>query len=115
MRLHELGDLLEEGRDRAAAVAAELAADEVERLDAVRALVDHRDARIAHELLHAVLADVAVAAEHLLRHHGVVEALVGDHAFDDRGQQAHVVFGRLARLLVLGAVLHVALEGGPEN
>ena len=38
----------------------QLAADEVERLDAVRALVDLRDARVAHELLDARLADVAV-------------------------------------------------------
>ena len=53
---------------RAAAVLRQLAADQVERLDAVGALVDHGDARIAHELLHAVLGDVAVAAEHLLRH-----------------------------------------------
>ena len=53
----------------------QLAADEVERLDAVGALVEHGDARIAHELLHAVLGDVAVAAEHLLRQHGVGEAL----------------------------------------
>ena len=59
---------------RAAAVLRQLAADEIERLDAVGALVDHGDARIAHELLHAVLGDVAVAAEHLLRHHRVGEA-----------------------------------------
>ena len=61
---------------------AELAADEIERLDAVGAFVDHRDARIAHELLHAVLGDIAVAAEHLLRHHRVGEAHVGEHALD---------------------------------
>ena len=59
---------------RAAAVLRQLAADEVERLDAVGALVDHGDAGIAHELLHAVFGDVAVAAEHLLRHDGVGEA-----------------------------------------
>ena len=43
----------------------ELAADQVERLDAVGALVDLGDARVAHQLLHAPFADVAVAAEHL--------------------------------------------------
>ena len=64
--LAELVDLLEEGLHGAAAIAAELAADQVERLDAVGALVDHGDAGIAHELAHAVLFDVAVAAEDLL-------------------------------------------------
>ena len=43
----------------------QLAADQVERLDAVGALVDLGDAGVANELLHAVLADVAVAAEDL--------------------------------------------------
>ena len=35
----------------AAAVARQLAADEIQRLDAVGAFVDHGDAGIAHELL----------------------------------------------------------------
>ena len=68
-------DLGEERLQRAAAVLRQLAADQIERLDAVRALVDHGDARVAHELLHAVLGDIAVAAVHLLRQHGVGEAL----------------------------------------
>ena len=44
---------------------AQLAADQVERLDAVGAFVELGDAAVAHQLLHAVLADVAVAAEDL--------------------------------------------------
>ena len=39
--LDESADLVEEGHDRPAAVAAELAADEIHRLNAVGALVDH--------------------------------------------------------------------------
>ena len=69
-----------------------------------------RDAGIAHELLHAVLDDVAMAAVHLLRHHRVGEALIGEHAFDHRRQQAHVVVGGLALLLVVGAMRDVALQ-----
>ncbi len=113
--LAELADLLEEGLDGAAAIEAELAADEVERLDAVGALVDHGDAGIAHELAHAVLFDVAVAAEHLLRHHRVLEALVGEHALDDRRHQAEVVVGRLAVLLVARAVGDVGLDRRPQD
>ena len=93
----------------------QLAADQIERLDAVGAFVDHGDARIAHELLHAVLGDVAVAAEHLLRHDRIGEALIGEHAFDHRRQQAHVVVGACRSLASLGAVGDVALERGPQH
>ncbi len=75
--LAEIADFLEQGHDGAAAVLAELAADEIERLNAVGAFVDHGDAGIAHILAHAVFFDIAVAAEDLLGHDGVVEALVG--------------------------------------
>ncbi len=113
--LAELADLLEEGLHGAAAVQAELAADEVERLDAVGAFIDHGDAGIAHELAHAVLFDIAVAAEHLLRHDGVVEALVGEHALDHRRHQADVVVGGLAVLVVGGAVGDVGLDRRPQR
>ena len=69
-----------------------------ERLNAVRALVDHGDAGIAHELLHAVLGDVAVAAEDLLRLDGVVEADVGEDALQHRRHQAEMVVGGAALL-----------------
>src|SRR5690606_41009989 len=68
--------LAEERSDRAATVARQLAADEIERLDAIRTFVDHGNAGIAHELLHAVLDDVAVTAEKLLRGNRVREASV---------------------------------------
>ena len=94
----EGGDVAEEGGDGAAAVLGQLAADEVERLHAVRAFVDHGDARVADELLHAPFGDVAVAAEHLLRLDRVGEALVGEDALDHRRQQADAVVGELARI-----------------
>ena len=109
MLLHKTGHLGEERRDRTPAVAAELAPDQIERLDAVRAFVDHRDAGVAYELLHTVLADIAVAAEHLLRRYSVGKPGIGEHAFDHGGHETHVVFRRLARLLVLRAMLNVAL------
>ena len=99
----------------APAVLSELAADQIERLDAVGTLVDHGDARIAHELLHAVLADIAVAAKHLLRRNGVGKAGVGQNAFDDRRQQAHQVVGGLPRLVVAGAMRDVAVERDPQH
>ena len=63
-----LADQLEEGLDGAAAIGAELAADQVERLDAVGAFVDLGDAGVADELLHAPFADIAVAADRSAGH-----------------------------------------------
>ncbi|MBA7486871.1 hypothetical protein ES707_22433 [subsurface metagenome] len=124
VRLHRLvaGVLLgkgshlgEERHDSAAAVATQLAADEVERLHAVGAFIDHGNARIAHELLHALLGDVAVAAIHLLRHHGVGKAGAGHHALHHRRHQAHVIVGLLAILGVAGTMRDVALQRGPDH
>ena len=70
-----------------AAVLRQLAAHQVQRLHAVGALVDHGDAGVADELRHAPFLDVAVAAIDLLRLHRAVEALVGQEALDDGGQQ----------------------------
>ena len=75
--------LRHEGHEGASAVLGQLAADEVERLDAVGALVDHGDAGIADELLHAPFGDIAVPAEHLLGLHAIVEAEVGQYPLQD--------------------------------
>src|SRR3546814_1042607 len=85
---------------QAAHVLAKLAADEVQGLDAVGALVDLRDARVAHELLHAVLADVAVAAVDLHAEIGDLEAGIGEEGFYDRRHQRDEV----VRLLALRGV-----------
>ncbi len=106
----EIADLGEEGGDGAAAVARQLAADEVEALDAVGALVDHGDPGIADELLDAGLGDVAGAAEHLLRRDRIVEAAVGEDALDHRREQADPVLRRLARRRIRRAEGDVGVE-----
>ena len=58
----ELRDVAEERLEVRAAGLAELAADEVHRLDVVRALVDAEDLRVAAVLLDRVVARVAGAA-----------------------------------------------------
>jgi len=65
------------------------------------AFVNHGDARIAHELLHAPFGDVAMAAEHLLRLHSVLETKVGEDALEHGRQQAEAIFRDLARRRVL--------------
>src|SRR4029079_9018599 len=73
---------VEEGHDRPAAILAKLASDQVKRLNAIGALIDLRNSRIAHELLHAVLGNVSVSAENLLRKDRVGKTAVGEDAFD---------------------------------
>ena len=104
---------MEEASEQAAGVLAELAADQVEGLDAVGALVDLGDAGVADILLDAGLADVAVAAEHL---HGEVrggEAVVGEEGLDDRGHQRREIVGRLPLGRIGVAFRTVELEADP--
>ena len=73
----------EERHHGAAAILAELASDEVERLHAIGAFVDHGNACIAHELFHALFGDIAMTAENLLRLHRVGKPPIGQNAFND--------------------------------
>ena len=113
--LDEAADLGEESLHRAAAVRRQLAADQVERLDAVGALVDHGDAGVADELLHAPFGDIAVAAEHLLRLDRIGEAQIGEHAFDHRRHQTHLIVRRLPLLGVLERCAMSLLQRRPQR
>ena len=104
---------VEEVPQVAPGAAGQLAAHQVERLDAVRAFVDLADPRVAHELLHAVLADVAVAAVDLDRKVGGLEAVVGEEGLDDRRQQLDQLVRILAHRGVLVAARDVELQRGP--
>ena len=67
-RVHRVNDavqLAEICLDHRAAVQRQLAGDEVDRLDAVGALVDRGDARVTIELRHAGLLDKTHAVTHL--------------------------------------------------
>jgi hypothetical protein len=65
--LQKRADLVEEGHHRTPAVLGEFPADQIKRLDAISALVNHGDTGIADKLLHAPFGYIAVPAEHLLR------------------------------------------------
>ena len=108
-------DQREEALGHLPVVARQLAPGEVERLHAVGAFVEHRHPRIADDLLHAPLGDVAVPAEHLLHGHRGLEALVGAVALDHRGEQADQRLGRGALVFALGAVRQVDLQRGPQH
>ena len=99
-RRQELRDLAEKGHERPSAILRQLACDKVERLHAIRALVDHGDACVAHELLHAPFGNIAMAAQHLLRLDRIGEAVIGEDALEHRRHQAEPLVGGLPRLFV---------------
>ena len=74
---------MEEAPQQPAMVLAELAADQVERLDAVRTLVDLGDPGVADMLLDTGLADIAMAAKQLHGEVGGGEAMIGEERLDD--------------------------------
>ena len=88
----------------------DFAPEQIHRLYAIRALVDLRDARVADELLHPVLADVAVAAEALQREVRDLEADVGTERLDDGRHECHEVrrflSSRRVRMAFLGVDEH---------
>ena len=67
--------------------ASELAADEVDGLDAVGAFVDRRDAGVAEMLGGAGLLDEAHAAVHLDAERRDLDAEIGPPRLDDRREQ----------------------------
>ncbi len=56
-----------------------------------------------------------MTAEHLLRGDGIGEALIGQHGFDDRRQQTHVIISSLTLLLIVGPMGEIALQRGPHH
>ena len=97
---------------RLALVAAELAADQIVRLDAVGALVDRRDARVAQILRGAGLLDIAHPAMHLDAGRGDLDPEIGAPRLDHRDQQIGPALRPKARLLVAGAAAPIDRRRG---
>src|SRR5581483_7442641 len=87
-----------------ALLARDLAEEEVLRLDPVRALVDARDAAVAHELLDEELAAVAVAAEDLHGDGADLEARLAAVGLADRREERGARRVLLARRAVRAAL-----------
>ena len=93
----------------------QLAAHQVERLDAAGALVELGDAGIAHQLLHARLANVAVPAEALQAEVHALEAGIGEVRLDHRRQQRDQVLGVAARVRIRVLAREVDLQRRPHG
>ncbi len=107
----DLTELRLQRRQLRAAIAEQLAADVVQRLDAIGALVELGDAAVAHQLLHAPLADIAVAAVDLHAEAGDFLAHIGEERLDDGDQQRRALARRLAISRLGMAVFEVQLPG----
>ena len=93
----------------------QLAAHQIERLNAVGAFIDHGDAGIAHELIHAPFGDIAVAAQHLLAIGGDLVTAIGAIALDDGREQADQIVGHLALGGVGGLARQIKPDGAPQH
>ena len=67
--------------ERGATVAQNFATNQIECLDTIGAFIDLPDPGIPHNLLDTPLADVAMAAEHLLRHDCAIKTAIGQKRF----------------------------------
>ena len=85
------GEFRCDGVHRGAVPQMKLARDEVDRLDAVGALVDREDPRVAEMLRGAGLLDVAGAAMDLDAERGDLDRRIGREGLGDRGQEARPV------------------------
>ena len=112
--LDEAGDVAQEGLHVGAAVLAELARDQIERLDVVRAFVDAEDLRVAAVLLDREVARVAHAAQHLDRRFADAERLVRRVRLAERRQKLDLseLVGRGRVVLAGQRVVPVHVHGG---
>ena len=114
-RLAELVHDLGEFAQFLALVHEHLAAHEIESLNAVGALINHRDASVAHQLFHTPFLDVAVAAKHLLGQHGAGKSVVGHERLGNRRQQRDQVVGVLASLFVRMLDFRIDQQRNPQR
>ncbi len=100
-RFDRLADLADERGQRRAAIARDLAEEQVERLDVRRAFVQRVDLLVADVLLDRIILAVAAAAEDLQRHREQLVDLLAAVALD---QRQHEIVERIElRVLALPA------------
>ncbi|MNG14100.1 hypothetical protein D3C84_978300 [compost metagenome] len=107
VRRAELVDDFGEPAQQLALAAEHLAPEQVQRLDAVGALIDRCDPAVTYQLLHAPFANEPVATKHLHAVVGHFQPGVGHEGFADRRQERQQVFGVLARRCIRAKVCNV--------
>ena len=104
---HRLRDSRAEGNQAGSAPLGDLAAQQIQALDAVGALVDRVEPIVAIVLFDVVLAGVAVATHDLDRQTVGLQAPLRRPTLGDRGQDVQQQSGPVAFVVGVGAVLPV--------
>ena len=105
--MHFLTEMLVER----AAIGDQFTSGQIQRLDAVGAFVNLGDAAIAHQLLLAPLADIAVAAKYHLAVQRGFQTHVGHKGFGHRSQQGDQFAGLLLGVGIVGELGQIELFG----
>ncbi len=103
-------NLIDERLIHGAATADDLAADQVQCLNAIGALVDLSDPAVTHQLLLTPLTNEAVAAEDLLAMNRGFQPHIGKECFGYWRQQRHLSLGTQSRLVVIAELGDIELQ-----
>ncbi len=112
--LGRTGDQADQLLEAGAIVLRQLAAKQIERLDAFGAFVNRVQAVVAVVLFYRVFAGIAVAAENLDGQFVGLEAEGRGPGFDDRGQQVEQLLSLLASAFFAGGLGVVEQASGVQ-
>ena len=96
-------------------VSRQLAPNEIQRLNAVRALVDHCNTGVTGILLNPVVPDVTMTAVNLNGHLCGVVTGFRKIGFHERCQQLNEIIRRLALLRIFGSVSNIDIAANPDR
>ena len=105
----------EEPRRHHAAILGQLAPRQIERLHPVCAFIQHGDPRIAHDLFHPPLGDIAVPAKHLLHRHRRLKPPVSAISLQHRGEELRHRIGGAAFARIFQRVRQINLQRRPQQ
>ena len=96
-------------------VSGQFAPNEIQRLNSVRALIDHRDPRVAGILLHPVFPNVTMTAIDLYGHLCGVVSCFREIGLHERRQELNQIIGFLSGLRIVAAVSNIDIAANPDR
>ena len=95
-------------------VSGQFAPNEIQRLNTVRALVDHCDPSVAGVLLHPVFPNIAVTAVNLYGHLCGVVSCFREIGLHERSQQLNEIIRFLSGLRIVAPVSNIDIAANPD-
>ena len=96
-------------------VSGQFAPNKIQRLNTVRALIDHCDPRVAGILLHPVFPNIAVTAIDLHGHLCGVVPCFREIGLHQRSQELNKIIGFLAGLRIVAPVSNIDIAANPDR